>query len=338
MIHPLTINEWKRFDALHPAPTFFARPAWSLALAYAYPHLRPYPVHVGDADGDVLIPLMQVSGGKLGWRAFVGMPLGSYTCGLHHDGSVVSPSEFSRALAAIGRACDSLTVTPWPLVAWEPMPAWRLTRHETAVIDLAEGADVALSGVSGVSRRMAGQALRNGVECEPCHSLGLGITTYHAILREASQGWGLDHPPFSKELIEGLITYGESDVEIWLAQRDGHPIAGGIVLYGSQELFFWSAAMRPAFSRLRPSNALNLALIQAAARRKMRWYNLGASEGLPGVERFKRGLGAQTVPYKELHRDGVAYAVYARLRDSLRRTRKTPDRRRRMISDTHAPA
>ncbi len=338
MIHPLTINEWKSFDAQHPAPTFFARPAWSLALAYAYPHLRPYPVHVSHADGNVLVPLMQVAGGKLSWKAFVGMPLGSYTCALREDGSIASPPEFSRAIAEIARACDALTVTPWPLVACEPMPAWHQTRRETAVIELTGGADAALQGMSGVTRRMAGQAFRNGVSCEPSSSPGLGATTYYGILREASEGWGLHHPPFSRELIEGLVAYGESDVEIWLAQCDGHPIAGGIVLYGSQELFFWSAAMRAAFSRLRPSNALNLALIEAAARRKMRWYNLGASEGLPGVERFKRGLGARSVPYAELKREGIAFAAYSRLRGSLHRARESREERSRIAHGKHAPA
>jgi Acetyltransferase (GNAT) domain len=338
MIHPLSINEWRNFDALHPAPTFFARPAWSLALAHAYPHLRPYPVRVEDADGGLLIPLMQVAGGRFGWRAFTGMPLGSYTCALRGDGSLATPAEFARAVEELGKACDTLSVIPWPLGPWQPPPAWQLTRHETAVINLSGGLEEAVRGISGVSRRMAGQALRNGVECTPCHSPGLGITTYYTMLREASEHWGAGNPPFSKELLDGLITYGEADVEVWLAQRDGYPVAGGVVLYGSQELFFWSAATRRAFARLRPSNALNLALIAAAVRRNMRWYNLGASERLPGVEHFKRGLGAQNVPYAELRRRRVAFAVYSRLRASLHRDRKDQKARRPIADSTHASA
>jgi hypothetical protein len=321
VIYPLTMQEWKRFDAAHPAPTFFARPAWALALMRAYPHFRPYPVCVGDSSGDLVVPLMQVTGGTLGWKAFVAMPFGSYTCGLRDDGTLATPAAFSRALAAIARECDSLNVTPWPLLSVDPMPAWRRTSHCAAVVDLEGGAEAAIRGFSGVSRRMAGQAERHGVECRPCDSPGVAATTYYAILREAAGSWDQGHPPFGKELLEALIAHGDGDVEIWLAQCDAHPIAGGVVLYGAAEAFFWSAAMRRSFARLRPSNALNVALVKAAAARKKRWYNLGASEGLPGVERFKRGLGARMLPYGEFQREGVAFAVYSRLRGSLLRAR-----------------
>ncbi len=323
MIEPVAFSEWTEFDARHPAPTFFARPAWASALAYAYPHLRPHPVRVHIGGSTVLVPLMQTSGGRLGWRELVGMPLGTYTCALREDGSVASTHEFEAAVAEIARTCDALTLVPWPL---GPVPtgfSTRRTTHETAVIDISQGAEEALKGVAGVSRRMAGQAARRGVNCAPLRS-ALGITTYYSMLREAAERWGLVKPPFPQDLLEGLVGYGAGDVEIWFAQCDNHPIAGGVIVSGSQELFFWSAAMRQAFSHLRPSNALNVALIEAAAERKLHWYNLGASEGLPGVERFKRGLGAKSIPYTQLHYQSLRFNAYTRLRSSLRLTRTRP--------------
>ncbi len=62
MISPLSVNEWVRFDAKHPAPTFFARPAWSLAISQVHRHLQPFPVCVPDPEGDLLIPLMRAAG------------------------------------------------------------------------------------------------------------------------------------------------------------------------------------------------------------------------------------------------------------------------------------
>lgn len=79
--------------------------------------------------------------------------------------------------------------------------------------------------------------------------------------------------------------------------------------------------MRPNFAHLRPSNALNFALIRAAAERNVLWYNLGASEGLPGVERFKRGLGAHAVSYAEHQHESVPFNAYTRLTAPLRRLR-----------------
>ncbi|HZZ00183.1 MAG TPA: GNAT family N-acetyltransferase [Candidatus Baltobacteraceae bacterium] len=323
MMESISLAEWGEFDAKYAAPTFFARPAWASALAYAYPHLRPHPVRVDVGGTRVLVPLMQTSGGRLAWRELVGMPLGTYTCALRDDGTPASAREFEAAVAAIARTCDGLTLVPWPL---GPVPAGfstRRTTHETAVIDVSHGAEEALSGVAGVSRRMAGQAARRGVNCAPLRS-ALGITTYYGMLREAAERWGLMKPPFPQELLEGLVAYGGTDVEIWFAQCDNHPIAGGVIVYGSQELFFWSAAMRQTFAHLRPSNALNVTLIEAAAERKLHWYNLGASEGLPGVERFKRGLGAKNVPYAQLHYQSLRLNAYTRLRSSLRLNRAQP--------------
>lgn len=82
--------------------------------------------------------------------------------------------------------------------------------------------------------------------------------------------------------------------------------------------------MRQAFSHLRPSNALNVTLIEAAAERKLNWYNLGASEGLPGVERFKRGLGAKNIPYAQLHCQSLRFNAYTRLRSTLGLSHTTP--------------
>jgi hypothetical protein len=77
--------------------------------------------------------------------------------------------------------------------------------------------------------------------------------------------------------------------------------------------------MRADFAAARPSNALNVALIRAAAERKVRWYNLGSSEGLPGVQRFKEGVGAVTLAYTTWRRDSALFGLYRRLRG--RRTR-----------------
>ncbi len=318
MIEPVSLERWQRFDVAHPAPTFFARPAWTMALAAAFPHLTPHPVRVRTGAGTLLLPLVQVAGGRLGWKELVGMPMGAYTCALAEDGTPASRDAFEEAIAAVSRSCDALTITPWPLAEAPQPPGWRAIAHETAAIDLTVGIDRVLEGVDGVTRRMAGQAERRGVTCAPVSS-GLGASTYYGMLRESAERWGLARPPFARELLDALVAFGGSDVEIWIAQCDNHPIAGGVVLYGARELFFWSAAMRHDYARLRPSNALNFALIRAAAARGLAWYNLGASAGLPGVERFKRGLGARTIAYTELHREGAAFGMYSRLRSSLRR-------------------
>lgn len=315
MIERLDIQEWVAYDALHPAPTFFARPAWALALADTYPAMRPAPLRITlDCGRHVIVPLMQIPGGPLRWREYCGFPKGGYTCFLMDDGSLANEDQCRQAFEQLTRFSDSVTIVPWPLAA-APQNAGAL-QHETAVVDLANGLDAALAGVAGIFRRMAGQAERRGVTCAPSRDSG-AVDVYYELLEASAARWGLERPAIPKALIAALVRHGGDDVEIWFAIAEGQPIAGGVVFYGSQEFFFWSAAMLAEFGRLRPSNALNFALMRAACDRGMAWYNLGSSEGLPGVAKFKDNLGAREVNYHEIRMTRAPYRLYANVRKAI---------------------
>ncbi len=321
MIAPLSLSDWQLYDAAHKAPTFFARPAWALALAQTYPGLIAAPLSVQLDDGTPLIvPLMRSSGGRLRFKDYVGFPYGGYTCVLRQDGSVADAGSCEIAFSQIAQHADHLVVIPWPLGPAQGPPGAARIEHETGVIDLSQGADAALSGLAGISRRMAGQAARRGVVCE----LSLDsdrVDRYYELLVEAAKRWGVQEPHIPLRLLRAIVEHGGDDVEIWFAKHEGTIIGGGVVFYGSEELFFWSAAMRHEYSRLRPSNALNVALIRAAAGRGMRWYNLGSSEGLPGVARFKRDLGAQDIRYAEYRIERTSFALYQQIRRAFARSK-----------------
>lgn len=309
MIERLTLDQWTEFDQRHPAPTFFARPAWALALADSYQGMRPAPLRVRLSTGRTLIvPLIQAAGGPLRWREFTGFPLGAYTCFLYEDGTTASAKDAEAAFDAIAHYADNVSLVPWPLA---PAPeSGKRAVHETAVVDLSGGIDAAMARVAGIFRRMAGQAERRGVVCAPSTDAD-APALYYGLLEESAKRWGLERPAISQVFIEALVRHGGPDVEIWFARAEGRVIAGGIVFYGSQEFFFWSAAMLAEYGRLRPSNALNFALMRAAANRGMLWYNLGSSEGLPGVAKFKENLGATDLTYYDLLRTRTPYRVYA---------------------------
>ena len=319
-IKPLSVQEWHRLDR-RPAPTFFARPAWSLAWADADPAYVPEPVECGFDDGSwCIVPVARVRSG-LGWRIHRATAFGGYTAALAEDGSLVEPAYARAAYQAIlARPSHSVYVTPWPLAA-EPIGELDAKRaeYETSIIDLAGGAEAALARMDGNCRRMAGQATRRGVHCERAAGPE-AIDRYYAILEESVTRWGRDKPPFTKRLLEALVARGKDDVQIWFAVYEGEPIAGGVMLYGADEAYFWSAAMRTDFGTLRPSNALNVALINDTAARGIRWYNLGSSEGLPGVARFKDSLGAVRHRYVTWKREHRAFSLYHALRTRRRRS------------------
>lgn len=315
MIEQIHIDEWLRLDASHPAPTFFARPAWALALSEVYPNAVPTLLRIRTArNAPVLLPLLTLRGGALGLRQVAGFPLGGYTCFMHEDATIASEAEARDALSELRRFTHAASLIPWPLGPSLDDGSGAL--HETAVVDLSGGIEAALGNVDGTYRRMAGQAARRGVVCERADGPE-AIDAYYELLCESAKRWGIPEPTQRRALIDALVRYGGRDVEIWFARAEGRPIAGGVVFYGSTEFFFWSAAMLTEFGRLRPSNALNFALLQAAAARGMQWYNLGSSEGLPGVARFKRDLGARDVPYREVNFTSIPLKMFRQVRRAL---------------------
>jgi CelD/BcsL family acetyltransferase involved in cellulose biosynthesis len=317
MIERIDIADWLRFDAAHPAPTFFARPAWALAIAEVYRGMQPALLRIRARGCEpVLVPLMESRDPSFPLRHFTAFPLGGYTCFLHEDGTLAQGQALNAALHELSRFAHSAVLIPWPL---GPAPAHAGAReHLTAVVDLSDGIENALTRVDGCFRRMAGQAARRGVTCAPAYGAE-AVDTYYALLRESAKRWGIPEPVERRKLIEALVRHGGDDVEIWFARAEGQAIAGGVVFYGGQEFFFWSAAMLGEFGRLRPSNALNFALLHAAAQRGMQWYNLGSSEGLPGVARFKKDLGARDVPYREIDLARLSVRVARTVRNALNR-------------------
>jgi len=316
MIERVDLAAWQRFDAAHPAPTFFARPAWAVSVAEVYDSLTPCLLRIQTREREtVLLPAMEQRERSFPLRRFVAFPLGAYTCFLREDGSAASRETIESAMRELSRFAHSASLVPWPLGPGLSRD-YAGREHRTAVVDLSGGLEAALRGVDGCYRRMAGQAERRGVECAPSSASG-AADAYYELLRESAKRWNIPEPVERRKLIDALVRHGGNDVEIWFARAGDRAVAGGVVFYGSQELFFWSAAMLVEFGRLRPSNALNLALLRAGSARGVRWFNLGSSEGLPGVARFKKDLGAHEIAYREIELARPALRIARGVRGAL---------------------
>lgn len=313
----LGIEAWERFDAASPAPTFFARPAFARALEDVFAHVEAAPFSIRYRGKNYIVPAVRTRN-RMRPRNVEAFPFGGYTCVLDENGVPADAAPSSAVLRDAASESGEFSFVAWPLADQPLVEGAEYKTYETAVIDCADGVTAALSGMRGVTRRMVGQAIRRGVTCELHPADAQGLDTYYAMLSEASVGWGLDRPTLPRALLDAVAKYGGDDVELWFAMLDGQPIAGGVVLFGSDELFFWSAAMRREFTTYRPSNALNARLIERACERGVRWYNLGASEGLAGVERFKTDLGAKPIAYRRVTTRTPVYRAYLTLRNLLR--------------------
>jgi CelD/BcsL family acetyltransferase involved in cellulose biosynthesis len=311
-LEQLSPEAWGAYDQAHKAPTFFARPAWATALAQTNPAQQAAALRVRLNGDTYLLPTVHADRRRTPFREYLAFPLGGYTCVLDEDAGVPPASTAQAVVATVAAQVDRLRVIPWPLAPTAVLAQARRRVHETAVIDCSGGFDAVMKRMRGVTRRMGEQALRRGVACARASVRELPL--YYAMLEAASAHWPSGRPTISYALLARVLQYGGDDAQLWFARAEGRAVAGGVVLFGAQELFFWSAAMDRDAGKYRPSNALNVALIREACERGVRWYNLGASEGLRGVERFKADLGAQSITYHEYDLRRPAFAWYERAR------------------------
>lgn len=91
---------------------------------------------------------------------------------------------------------------------------------------------------------------------------------------------------------------GPGSMEVWRARRDGQVVAAALFLLGRLQVQYQASGSAKLAG---PVSAMD-ALIWAAARhyheRGLQSMNMGASEGLDSVRRFKEKFGAQAVGYR----------------------------------------
>lgn len=187
-----SIDDWLAADMRAPAPTFFARPAWALALQDALPGFVAAPLRTQIDGTSYVLPLVRSTGGRVRFRSYRGFPLGTYTCVL--DGTMQPSNERATiaAVESIARSVDDVQLTLWPLGAMPHDHRFATREYETAIIDCSDGFEAVMRGIRGVTRRMAEQATRRGVICKRA---GIGeLEQYYRLLEAASRGWGLARP------------------------------------------------------------------------------------------------------------------------------------------------
>ncbi len=310
----LSTEEWLAIDRTAQAPTFFAKPAWAVAIGRIFPDMMPWPLRCKlDDGGEAFVPLVSVRG-RLGWKILHGMPFDGYTALLTPKGLGLAADVAAKVLEELMFVGDEVLLNLWPFDGPRlPLADVRIAA-ETSAMDISGGVEAALSRIAPKSRRMAGQALRKGASCS-IEPWAQALPLYYGLLEEAAtQRWHREAPTIREDFLREVCAQGGADVEMWIVRYEGDAIAGGVALYGSQEVSLWTTASKPGMEILRPHNLLHATIIEHAARRGVRWYNLNSSSNLEGVLRFKRALGATTMPYEIVGHRSTRFKVVQGLR------------------------
>ncbi|HXW50843.1 MAG TPA: GNAT family N-acetyltransferase [Candidatus Acidoferrales bacterium] len=314
---PFPVADWLALDRRSPAPTFFARPAWALAIERCFPNFHPAPLACRLPDGIEAVVPLTLAQGRARWSLYQGMPFDGYTAVLTADGLLPSERAAQVAREVLG-AGDEVLLNLWPLQKFAVGGANVRIAAETSALSLGGTLEGALAAISPKSRRMAGQAQRKGAVCAIESGPG-SATAYHRLLTEAAtERWGRSAPTIEERFLASVVEFGADAVEIWLVRYEGEPVSGGVALYGSREVSLWTTATRPGLEILRPHNLLHASIMERAGARGIEWYNLNSSSGLEGVLRFKKALGATLIPYEIVGRRRPLYRAYRTLRRSFR--------------------
>jgi hypothetical protein len=292
-------REWGALLAADPAATAAHEPALWYALRAALPGMEPAVLEARDGEslvGGAAVTIERRAG--MCWihaLPFVlpGAPIALPGRHAEVDDAIgVAIGEMQRERRAVGGewACyrpggEGVASSALQRVSGETR--WL----EAGVIDLGAGIEEARRRMDRKTRQEIARSAARGVRCAEEND---ALEAAYALHVRQSRAWG-GHRPMPLELSRRLVASGVGRV---LTARDaGGLLCASLALDGGHETFLWWSGADPdartpdAFARL-----LAWAAEWAASRSRQR-LNLGASTGLPAVDRFKRALGTTSIRY-----------------------------------------
>jgi CelD/BcsL family acetyltransferase involved in cellulose biosynthesis len=296
------------------------------ALSRAYREYAHEPRVLDLEDGRrALLPLVRIRRRLRFLRCFESMPF-SLTGGLVVEGGrPASPRDLDAVVESL--AADSFAAR-MPPADGEPLPLvapsrGRLVARSTHVLDLREGfEEIWTRRFEGKVRNQCRLAERKGVQIEAPRSLE-SMAEYYELYRESAARWGYASPPYPWALFRELAVLLGQGVELKVARVEGRTAAAILLLHGSRTVLYWGAVLRREYASLSPGSLLLARAVEEACGRGARSFDLGASEGLESVRRFKESFGARPAVRHEYLQQrltsrivGAAIAVRGRLRST----------------------
>lgn len=289
--------EWRAAAATCPWATFFETPAW-FAHAKALLPNHQVVVHALDVAGrSVVVPTLERRTRKAGVETLDrrGNAAGLYGGWLAHE--PLAPAEARAVVDWFAKDAAKVRLRPNPFHPPFPLDGLgpQVVAEETSVLDLAQGTAALWRGYSHGQQENIERARNVGVKTRVASS----PEDWQAHIRmrqDLQERWGesttMRHGP---EFIAGLAALPEGGCRLWLAELDGVPHAGVIVFYHGRHVALWHASSTEEQRRFYAYKLLLHRVLEDAAQRGFRWYDLMPSHDLKGTQAWKRFLGTQSL-------------------------------------------
>ena len=171
----------------------------------------------------------------------------------------------------------------------------------THVLDLTKGERAITLGLSKGHRSAIKSAERAGVTVRAAETLG-EWDQYYELYRNSLERWRAGGPAMKPRIVYPLSLFRRireirtGNEILWLAFKDGVPIAGALFFYWNGHAVSWHGAASSRYFNIRPNNLLYWEIILDAINRGCEKFDFNPSGGYGGVESFKKHFGAQPLP------------------------------------------
>jgi hypothetical protein len=279
--------------------SFFQTPAWMDCLTSSFPdYSNATLIFRFTPDTQVLLPLVKVSKMMGLLNTYHSMPFNTY------GGFLVQGNLEPNAVDMINRYLQKLrslrfSITPYPLEISliEGIKYKSTLVHATQFLDLR-------TGYENLWNHSFEAKNRNQIRKGESNHLRLFVnsqeasSTYYSLYHY----WLMAHQKqarivYPESLFNALSQYREV-AKFMLAEHNGKVISGIIVLYGKKTAMYWNAVNTTKGRELCANQWLLDQAIKDACQLGMEWFDMGASPGMPNLEKFKTAFGTQKIEYK----------------------------------------
>ena len=294
---PASRAQWLDYCNTCPGVTFFHTPFWADLFERCFPRrYKAVPLLFRFHDGSsALLPLIvkRHMAGLI--RIGCSMPAGTYGGWLSHSSPLRQQQEIAIMDHCTGNADLVFRENPYSPVQLPP-EKFRSREDHTQTINLSAGYGSVWLRSTAAHRNAVRNAQRSGLEVREAQSSSEWeeyCTIYDASIdrwrkRHNFTGAKYDRPFFSE--IERMKP---AQRKLWLAKVGGTCIAGILCFYWKDHAVVWHGAGLSEYFSYHPNNYLYDRAIAHAADAGYAWFDCNPSGGLPGVDNFKRYLGAQ---------------------------------------------
>ncbi len=302
--------EWEKLLADSPSATFFHTAEWGRVWEASYPFFESYFLVEQNSDGSYRAGLPFVKTKKL-LSGYYSMPMGTY-------GGAVGKGDLSELYrrwleVTAGIKRERLAVFSSNEISELGRLGFRQRKLFTQVAEGLKESSIEKNW-SAKTRSEFKYALTSGLCLRPVTGMEDAALCFDLDARKRKGFYTLK---FFQSLCRLLSPTGRL---LWLAAWEKERLAGFQVYFlFKREAFYWSAAIDPRFSKLRPGYFLFQHFLDEALRRNVERLNLGATpEGAAGVRFFKTRVGGKEVPIYEYTHAPVlkkaARALYEKIR------------------------